>query len=71
MQFFLEEYSLDFYILLLLLLFEYRKIETFCNEENTLSQYTAESTPESSPVKLVKSLPGEERLDFYLPDNIA
>ena len=34
----------------------------------------AESTPESSSVKIwsVKSLPGEKRLDFfYLPDNIA
>ena len=29
----------------------------------------AESTPESSPVKIwnVKSLPGKEHLDFYLP----
>ena len=33
----------------------------------------AESTPESSPVKLcsVKSLPGEKRFDFLHPGNIA
>ena len=49
MQFFLEEHSLDFYILLLLLLFEYRKIETFCNEENTLSQYTGWIHPREFP----------------------
>ena len=45
-----------------------RRFETPC-----LLSTSAESTSESSPVKIwsIKSLPCEKHLEFYLPDNIT